>query len=108
MKKLVSDKSLHYSNIAVVTDLKNNIVLAASNINEKQEYNSNRPYFRSIHAEKNAVTKLKRRGLLRQGPYNLYSLRVRNNRIVKGGEPCCMCRKMLDSLSDIFPKIFYY
>jgi tRNA(Arg) A34 adenosine deaminase TadA len=108
VKKLVSDKGLHYSNIAVITDLKNNVVLAASNINEKQEYNSNRPYFRSIHAEKNAVTKLKRRGLFRQGPYNLYSFRVRKGRVVKGGEPCCMCRKMLESLHDVFSKIYYY
>lgn len=109
-KKTIPDPSLDYSNLAVCCNLKGEVICAAPNVPTKQVHSSDRAYLRSIHAEKNLVSKLRRRGLLYKEPYLLYSFRVRNGRVVRGGNPCQMCRELLNSraLKEIFIRIYYY
>ena len=71
-------------------------------------HTNSRNFCRSLHAEKLAIKKFFKRGYNPNLTYTLFSIRIRNNRLVHGGKPCSMCTKMLEKISPRFIQNIYY
>lgn len=79
---------------------------------------SERSFNRSLHGEKCALLKFLRLRRGRRGrvgevssseKYILFSVRIRNNKLVRGGIPCPMCRSLLEKVAGKYlDKVYYY
>ena len=77
-----------------------------------------RSFKRSLHGEKCALNKFLRLRRGKRGPlgglnscekYLLFSIRIRGNKIVKGGAPCPMCRSLLEKVvGKYIDKVYFY
>ena len=110
VKKLIYGINREYYNLSLIYDNKGRYICGAVNVPFGVEfYNSSiRNFCRSNHGEKLVIKKFFNKGYNPKLRYNLYSIRIRNNRLVQGGKPCQMCTKMLKKVTPKFINKVYY
>jgi hypothetical protein len=109
VKKLLYGIHREYYNLSLIYDNKGRYVCGAVNVPFGVEiYNESRNFLRSSHGEKLAIKKFFKKGYNPSLKYSLYSIRIRNNRLVLGGKPCSMCTKLLEKITPKFIQKVYY